>query len=401
MNGATSTRLPGTSKPMGATMNKGQMLNKAATIHFLLLTLTVAIIFGNTLLNGFVWDDYPILVNNDAYRTFDLVRYFTTPANGLEYLPVRDLSYAMDYAIWGEWPLGFHLTNLQLYLGNVLAVYLLAGTAWRFCRRDREEEGGAAVAFWTAALFAVPPLHSEVVAFVTARNALLSGLFTFLAARSFLLFLERDDQRRWRHYAAALALFLLALFSKATSIFLPLFFVFCLVGRDRRGSGRDWAALTPFVLLAAGGYLLFTTIAGKVAIIDQSQGLHPALLASRLAEAVQTPFFYLYKFFLPVNLLPAYPELLAKDLGSLPAVAAAIGLLILCAGVVASCRRLPAVYFSAAWYLTALVPVLHLLSTPVVVADRYAYLPSFACCFLLAMGVVFVGRRWPPRLATV
>jgi hypothetical protein len=374
---------------------------KSGTLHLLLLTLIVGVVFGNTLLNGFVWDDYPILINNDAYRTFDPVRYFTTPANGLEYLPVRDLSYALDYALWGEKPLGFHLTNLILYLVNVLSVYLLAGTAWRFCRPEETDGAAGTVAFWTAAFFAVLPLHSEVVAFVTARNALLSGLFTFLAARSFLLYLDCSDRRRWRHCAAALVLFLLALFSKATGIFLPVFFALCLVGRGRRPTGRDWAGLAPFALLAAGCYLLFTGIAGKVAIIDQSRGTTPTLLAGRLAEAVQIPFFYLYKLLLPVGLLPSYPDLFVREPLSLPAIAAAGGLLILAGGLLAVRRRLPTVLFATCWYATALVPVLHLLPTATTVADRYAYLPSFAWCLLLGAGTAELAARRSPRLAMV
>src|SRR5512138_3095470 len=81
----------------------------------LILFLLVCAVFGNSLLNGFVWDDYFYMVNNRVYVDFDLARIWLSLANGVEYLPVRDMSYALDYAIWGNNPLGFHLANVVLY----------------------------------------------------------------------------------------------------------------------------------------------------------------------------------------------------------------------------------------------------------------------------------------------
>ncbi|HEY6007744.1 MAG TPA: hypothetical protein VIU40_05425, partial [Geobacteraceae bacterium] len=152
------------------------------SLPHLLFLLLVAAVYGNTLANGFVWDDYPLILASDTYRSIDLVRFFTTAANGLEYLPLRDLSLALDYALWGTDPRGFHLTNLLLYLLNVSAVYWLTATAGAFLAPGIDTGRQRFVALGCALLFLLHPLHSQAVSFVTSRNTLLSGLFTFLAA---------------------------------------------------------------------------------------------------------------------------------------------------------------------------------------------------------------------------
>ncbi|HEY6838840.1 MAG TPA: tetratricopeptide repeat protein, partial [Geobacteraceae bacterium] len=339
---------------------------------------------------------------SDTYRSLDLRRFFTTAANGLEYLPLRDVSFALDYLVWGMDPRGFHLTNLVLYLFNIFAVYYFAATAARFLRPAAEKGDGDTrfVAFWCAALFAVHPLHSQVVSFVTCRNTLLSGLFTFLAAAWYLRFLTAEDGRRHLFYAATLGAYVLALFSKGTSIFLPLFFLPCvfLGGRKKLTA---LISLAPFVGLAAGASWLFTTIARDTNVIDAILSRHGGLAAIRLLEAVQIPFFYLGKLVVPLGLSADYDPLFAHALAT-PAVAGAlVAIVVLAAAAVYFARRLPVIPFALCWYAASLIPVLHLIPTSTTVADRYAYLPSFAFFFLIASGGAMVRQVYPRRICAV
>jgi tetratricopeptide (TPR) repeat protein len=355
----------------------------------------VAVVFGNTLANGFVWDDYPLIIASDTYRTIDLARFFTTAANGLEYLPLRDLSLALDYALWGLSPRGFHLTNLLLYLANVSAVYWLAATAAAFLDPTADRGRRRLVALACGLLFLLHPLHSQVVSFVTCRNTLLSGLFTFLAAACFLRFLDAQGGRqRLLFYGAAVVAYVLALLSKGTSIFLPLFFLPC-VFIGRRPRLPLLGALVPLLLLSGGAMYLFTRIARETNIIDTLLSRHGGLASQRLLEALQIPFFYLGKLLLPLRLSPDYGIEFSRFSHTLasPAVIGA-GLAIVAAAVAAllGARRFPAGLFCLAWYAAALLPVLHLIPTATVVADRYAYLPSFAFCFLLAAAGERLGR---------
>lgn len=349
-----------------------------------LLLLVVGVVFGAALGHDFVWDDHIYLLNKPVYQAFDLQRIFCSLANDLEYLPVRDLSYAMDWAIWGRNPFGFHLTNLLLYAANVCVAYRLTVRLAIFLGAPPATI--RTTGLLTATLFALHPLHVEVVSFITGRNALLSGLFAFLACLAFLDLIE--DRCRWRAYPLALCWFTLALFSKATSISLPL--VFCLLVLLAR-QGRKTAllaAILPFLGLALSSFFLFRTIALRSFLMQSEQtSFTLATIAQKIAIASQIPWFYLAKLLLPLNLTPEYTVRFTAELAMPLALAAFLGLV----GLTAAAYRLrttqPQFLFGLGWFLLTMIPVLHIFPTYPVVADRYVYLPSFGVAYLLAATV--------------
>ena len=151
-------------------------------IHILyppILVLAVFLLYAVTLGHGFVWDDHVYVVGNKAYQDFDLPKIFSSLANRVEYLPLRDLTLAIDYRFWGESPFGFHLTNILLFTCNILLIYLFAAEL-PFAGDDIEARKRAA--FLTALFFGLHPLISESVNLIAFRNVLLSGAAFFLAA---------------------------------------------------------------------------------------------------------------------------------------------------------------------------------------------------------------------------
>lgn len=377
---------------------------KSVFVHLVILAVLTMVVFANALTNEFVWDDALYLLNVDAYRTFNLGRFFFSPGNGFEYLPIRDVSYALDFALWGENSTGFHFTNLILYLLNIIAVYLLTATIIRAVQSTGEgqrQPAPATVAFWTAALFTLLPIHSETVNFIgCGRNTLLATLFTLLSARSFILFLVREESGffSWR-IAAAFFWYLLAVLSKATAISLPFFlFSICLIIGCQPLLKR-LAVTIPFFFVSGTVYFQFTAIATRVGVISQDLGDSPSL-AGKIATACQIPFFYLGKFILPTKMTTDYGMPFSSSLTVPSSVACllAIGALALSAFVLRN--RAPYLYIAFCWYGAFLIPVLHLLPTSIVVADRYAYLPSFAFCFLAAYAGSYLGMRRPYLIAT-
>ncbi|RNC66633.1 MAG: hypothetical protein ED859_16260 [Desulfuromonadales bacterium] len=368
---------------------KGAMIRSRSpeTLFSVILLFAVAAAFGVSVANGFVWDDTTFFIGNPVYRDFDLRAMLLGLANGVEYLPVRDLSIALDYRFWGENPAGFHVTNLILYGANVLAVFWMTRLMVAlpaFGGDPANSRRPDSVAFWTALFFAVHPLHAEAVNFVTCRNVLLSGLFGFLSV-GFFLHGIRVERSGWRWFAVSSGSFLLALFSKATVIALPLFLAALLVitgGAEVRR--RWWPALVPFFVLAGGGFLLFRAIGAATNIISPDAA-EP--LASRLATAFQIPFFYLAKFLVPTALSAEYAFTFPEGFGQPQVLAAIAGWLLVSALVVVARKRYPLVPLAAVWFLATLLPVLHIFPTYPVVADRYAYLPVYGPCLLLALPV--------------
>ncbi|MBI4911517.1 MAG: tetratricopeptide repeat protein [Acidobacteria bacterium] len=354
----------------------------------LLLAVACLLAFLPSLWNGFVWDDWELLLPVEAYRRLDLGAILFTRANGLEYLPVRDLSVALDFALWGERPFGFHLTSLAIHMLSVLA-------AQGALRRLAEGLGHPAprrLAFWAALFFAVHPLQAEGVNFLSARNTLLAGLWLFL---SLSCLLEGLRSRSPWPLPAALACFALALLSKASAVFFPAFagLLFLVVPAPAAGRGKRWGIFLGLAALAAAAALIhFRNASGAALLNDQAMrfGLQGPLHA--LGKALLIPFFYLGKALAPVALSPRYdPGFLRQPAAWAMLLAggawAALGILAWVRG-----RGRPLALLGGAWFLLALVPVLNFLPTTPPVADRYVY-PGLAGLALLG-GALLEGRAW-------
>lgn len=181
-------------------------------------------VYANSFSGSFHYDDFHSLADNPHIRSLaNLPAFFTDPAMfsaDLEkkmYRPLVLVSYALNYGLGGYAVEGYHLVNLLLHLGCSLLV-------WRVGMRLVGE--GA----WLAGLlFAVHPLCSEPVNYLSSRSETLAAL-GYLGA--LLAHLKAGKGRQYR--ALSLGAFALALLSKEMALTLPL--ALWLV--DRRGGER-------------------------------------------------------------------------------------------------------------------------------------------------------------------
>lgn len=141
-------------------MKKGALFSsKFAALLFLVIVTTIS--FGRSLNHQFVWDDQPIISENLHLRNIDNIPSFffpsywkyNHPGTKGQYRPLRTVSFALSYHFWKFRPFGYHITNLILHVLNVLLVYLAVAALFK----------QPAVAFLTALLFALHPIHVESV----------------------------------------------------------------------------------------------------------------------------------------------------------------------------------------------------------------------------------------------
>ncbi len=144
--------------------------------------------------HGFVYDDHRFVEQNAAIRSMaDPGRFFTDPgtasaAEGVEpdvWRPLRTLLFAVDHALFGLAPRGWHLLSLLVHLLNAALVYRLLLR----CFAPSSPVGGGTdasacvAAAAGASLFAVHPVTVEAVAWVSSRGDLVAwalGLFALL-----------------------------------------------------------------------------------------------------------------------------------------------------------------------------------------------------------------------------
>jgi len=203
---------------------------KERTRFALLLTAAVAV-YANTLVNGFAQDDDIYILENHAVTAHALRELFLPNYFSHIFRPLTFASFSLNWLVTGGHPFGFHVVNLLLHAAVTLLVYLLL----RRLLESRSDSG--LLAFVSALLFALHPIHTEAVAAVVGRAELLAaGLL--LAAWIFHL-LDRP-------YLCVICFFA-ALLAKESAIALIALVPLCDYARGRM------KALPRYVSLAGAG----------------------------------------------------------------------------------------------------------------------------------------------------
>jgi hypothetical protein len=324
--------------------------------------------------SGFVWDDRHLIVENPMLRQPSplpwLVSDFWQDGRHTDmYRPLVSLSYFLEFRLWKLWPAGYHAANVVLH---GLATFTVAGAA-------RLLLGQALAATIAGAVFALHPIHTESVAFISGRTDVLAAAFV---VGSFALFLRR---RRGDGGASAgsLVLFAAALLCKETAIALPPLLAvweLTLASGDRRpgsGSVRGLAArLGPYVAVTAGYLGLRWIVLGS----PTGRAIDPTGLGARAVIALNALGDYLR---LLVFAHPAAPDRAPDRQFSVHTVLTIVVVALLATVLVRiRCRtRLPV--FLGAWFVLTLLPASPLIpGRPPLVAERFLYVPSAAFAWL-------------------
>jgi protein O-mannosyl-transferase len=359
-----------------------------------LVLLLAFLVYANTLLYGFVYDDHFQIEGNAYVHSFRYVgRIFTTTVwsfQGTEgqtnyYRPLMTFGYLLCNRAFQSSPIGFHLVNLLLNCAVVWLVYAVCTGLI----------GDEVVSLLAAALFALHPIHTEVVAWIAAVTELDLAVF-YLCALLLFLRLEKEEGRR-RAFTSALmcGTFVLALLSKEQGITLPvLATIYEHVYRaDRKAT--TWAdkfSRYGALWTIAAAYLVFrVTVLRAFAPVTQRGELSTLeVIYSGIALSGQ----YVTKLLWPHPLLGYYVFHECKSLGE-PRVLLGIAALLLCLLLFVFLWRQAREYsFALVWIAVSILPVLNVRwMASSAFAERYLYLPSVAFCLLLAGGGMWLWRR--------
>lgn len=357
------------------------------------LVLCVAA-YARTLDAPFVFDDLGSVLRNPEAHGFSGQpgRLLAGWLRGAR--PVTDLTFAANYVAGGFVPWNYHVTSLVTHLGVVVL-------AWAFCRQVLRRAGvvqADAVAVLIAGLFALHPVHAEVVAYVAQRSEALAAGMTLAALLSVLKAEDRGlgrDAIPW--LLAGFASFAMALGAKATAVTMPAAWLLVVLvlpkgeERTRLAWGRRATALVPFLLVE----LLFvsrtfTAISGKQDVGFSVPQLGPlAYLATQL-QVVPT---YLRLLAWPSGLRIDWDFQASRSLAAAEAVGGGLLLvaLLVCAVVVALRSRREegaaswkVASFGVLWFFLHLSVTSSVVPLRDLLAEHRLYLPSVGV--LLAAG---------------
>ncbi|MCB9895809.1 MAG: hypothetical protein H6839_15285 [Planctomycetes bacterium] len=375
------------------------------------IAVLACVAYWQGLHNGFTnWDDNWLITDNRFIRglSWQHIQAMFNPMApreelGNEYLPLRDLSYAINYAFDQYDPVAYHGTNLLLHVFNSLLVMLFAARL-----TGRRWIGGVA-----GVLFAVHPVHVEAVSWLSSRKDLLSTFFMLLSANFYLSarrsrtglmssqsFVQRVRESTRLSYILAVLFFMCALMSKMTAVVLPALLL--LIELFRGGAlhamprSRKAIAQAPFWGIAA----LFTALASHIGSglmrEPYGNGKFQSLLTA--TSAIARDFQVLFIGW-PMHAAVDMPVQTGLSLSVSVGLLLLIGLL--AAGwhgwKVANKHGLDSrphmlvglVGFGSLWFLIALSPVSNfLVQIGTVFAERYLYIPSIGFCIAVAALVV-------------
>jgi len=345
-----------------------------------LLVLLPCLLYAGTLRGSFLWDDEILVVDNANVRAVsNIPRFFTLgywmkdyPGNSALYRPLRSATFALDYALWGLNPKGFHATNLLLYILSVLMAYFLV---WELFKDKR-------LALMTALLFAAHPIHTEAVAWIKNRAEVLCFIF-YTASFAGFIKARGNEGRSWAIPASLLA-FLLALGSKEMAVTLPVMlaaYVWFLAPPDERADRAK--RLAPYALITT----VYLAVKFGIVGVERPEhyanafaiGFYPTVLS-----VFKTVGGYLWLLVVPVRLCAEHAFIAPRSMS--PGVVFGAAALAGVAALVLSLKKRPGERFSLAWMLAAMLPaanIAFLYSRPF--AEQRLFLPSLGFCLLLAL----------------
>ncbi|MEW6720774.1 MAG: tetratricopeptide repeat protein [Thermodesulfobacteriota bacterium] len=343
----------------------------------------VAVAYANSLSGSFQYDDFNVIVDNPSVHS--LRAWLSGAAGGIR--PLLKLSYALNRTV-GTGPFGFHLVNTAVHAANVCLVYALSRRILP-ARNGTQADGIAPGPFIAALLFALHPIQTEAVTYVSGRSMSLMAFFYLASLLCYVRGVEEND--RARIYFASPSLFLLALLTRETAATLPaalLLWETAAPGRRAvfRESARRQSVHWALLACAAAWFLLHPAY-GKIwgarivsgdmagAAIAQVRGV--SYLLSRLAMA---------------HRLSIDPDIAVPGAWTLLTGAEGVLLLSLAAAGVAAWRRFPAVAFGILWFFLHLAPAYSFIRRLDVASERHLYL---AC-----WGIFLAVGAWAGTLRT-
>lgn len=360
---------------------------------FIILGIVSFGIYANSLQNEFVFDDESVVVNNTSIQSLsNIPKYFTADEGfhkviGRYYRPVVSTTYAIDYAIWGLKPFGFHLTNILIHLISSLLLFALLKFMFK------NYKFGLTGAFIGSLLFAVHPIHTEAVAWVSGRTDSLVTLFFFA---SFLFYIKySDDLKSQKNLNWALAFYALGLLSKEMIITMPVFillydFIF------KKESKDFFKKNIRAYLLFAGVTVLYLIIRYLVLkdIPEREKYLYFYGIdgITALGTMLKTIPVYLKLLFVPFNLLYHYNGVIS-DAKSLFDAVVLLSALFVIAGIAVPVlirKDFPVFAFAILFFFISLLPVMNIIPTMNLMAERFLYLSSFALSVAVAGIVIYL-----------
>lgn len=374
---------------------------------YIIIILVTFLVYYNSLSNEFVFDDESVIQNNQSITSADNIPKFFTAEDGFHkvigryYRPIVSSSYAIDFSIWGLNPYGFHLTNIIIHILSCLLLYkILSLLFWRYKYRNL-------FALFSTLIFAVHPVHTEAVSWISGRTDSMVTMFFFA---SFLFYIEYTKELRFEskehslqtvkgnktiYLLLSLFFYSLGLLSKEMIVTMP--FIILAYDFIYRKKDIDYIKKHIYVYALFAGITLIYLLLRYFLLLDIPERESYLYFFGKdytvtIGTMIKTIPVYFRLLFAPFQLLYHYNGVIAdaKSLIDSEVLLSAAFVIILIYLSYFFYKKDSIVSFCIAFFLITLLPVMNFIPSMNLMAERFLYMVSF-CLVLLVCHISLLG----------
>lgn len=335
----------------------------------LLLALLGALAFMPGLGGGYLFDDFPNLVDDSGWKIDELtVRSLRRAASdGVASSvgrPLAMLTFGLNHLATGLDPLPIKVTNLVLHLFNGLLVFALCRRLFKLANEASAAAPrlGSFAAWAVAAAWLLHPLQVSTVLYAVQRmeigacTGILLALLAYLRART----AQGQKNRSWPWFLLAALATALGLGFKESAVLAPAFALILELTllRFRAASPRQANGLrVAFALGVAAVAVVFAGWVLPASLAPDAYAIRDFSPGQRLATQPHVLATYLGQIFLPLPArLPFYYDAFPISRGWMSPPGTLVGVVVLGAMAVAAAllrRRAPLVALGIGWFFVA------------------------------------------------
>lgn len=373
--------------------------NKMSMRIMILIVFSLSfLVYSNTFRNGYVLDDFSVIKENwvvkrgvESIPTIFKTSYrygYWSSADDL-YRPLSLVMFAIEWQLWPDNPKAGHIINVLLY---ALACALLFTTLRKIFYKYN-----VFLPFIATIIFALHPIHTEVVANIKSRDELLSFFFLILTLR-FAFDYVSSSKSKW--IILGLISYFLAFLSKESAItFLavfPLAIYFFSGAPMRKNLFFSGLMLIPAILflMIRSKVLANQPETAAVSSVDNLLVAAPDLI-TRNVTAIKILGKYLWMLVLPYPLASDYSfnQIPIEGPGSIWFILSFVFIIGIIGFALWKLKTKNILSFSVLFFVITMSlysNILMIIGSSF--GERFLFVPSLAFCFVIAWVIVKISK---------
>jgi len=371
---------------------------KHRPFSFVVLVGASFLLFINTFENGWTYDDFPVIVQSPDVRSWAGFLNDSYPGR-----PFRELTYLVDYALFGYKPFGWHFQQIFWHALN----------GWLVFRLTKSLKLPSFVSWMSALLFLYHPLQVEVVANISHRkdSLALAGILGALLVYNKVFSVH--GAKRIALLVVSAIFFVLACFAKQTAVVTPLIlfsYEIAFVPQPERIIARSpkiIGAIVSFFFIIGlvwffvfGGYQNYMAAMPNI-LITKANYLGEPSLPVYIPTLLKAWGFMILKIFYPVGLAPEYIFPVTAEVFDLNLLVGVVLIVMTGAASFFFWHRWSCGFFLLAASVFLFLPTSNIWPVAYLAADRYLYAPMVFISILFSVGICKILPKPELRYPTV